>query len=149
MLKSKLLDCLNSGKLSPNEMEAFHKWHTQDQENGRNLSYGQREWLLNTYAKLFDGKRTNRTMKMPSQLGPFEVRKLEGGYHLIVNGVTIAEPITLKFGREIIQFLHDIHRFNGIEKILLALPEEQYRPTPKVKTLDVPPPEDFHEEDPF
>lgn len=113
---------------------------------------------MKVYAEIFEGrKKGSRKAILPTKVGQFSVEKRGEAYYVIAAGVTIPEPVSRKFGMEVIQWLHPVYESGGLEHAVIALPPPKSQHPQLINGTekeDIPPTpaDDSHfpmEDDPF
>jgi len=157
--KRKLLDIMSSDQMTEWEVNAFPDMYKRDTYKPYVLSYGQVNRINIAHDRIFKGVQHQEITYLPDHIGEFKVIKHGNEHYIRANNVTIPEPVSSKFGREVIQFLYQAHQSGVLPTFVSKLSKTkkgakknkevmEQRPTPQLppKTKQI---IELDEEDPF
>jgi hypothetical protein len=160
--KRKLLDIMSTDSMTEWEDDAFRDMYRRDTYRPYVLSYSQVNRINIAHDRIFKGVAHSDVTYLPDHIGEFKVIKHGNEHYIRANDVTIPEPVSSKFGREIIQYLYQAHQSGvlptfvknlsktkkGAKKNQEAM-EQRHKPRVPPKTLQTMELDNVEEPDPF
>jgi len=120
-LRNKLLSIISSNQMTEWEAKAFPDMYKRDVYRPRDATPPQAARILQAHRRIFEGEDTRGESLFPSEMGAFKIIQKGADYYLEINGVPIPEPISRRWGEQLVQYLHQAHKSGALTRSVMSL----------------------------